>query len=117
MTRSMVEIADALMEEANGLRRDANTLLGSVEGKTPARIVTGAEAQSIIDDLVAAARLAETSARELDAATMRLQLLGAVIAALSAAIENGAENDEGALVETAGQLRLLLLDCVGCKPN
>ncbi len=48
---------------------------------------------------------------------MRLQLLGAVITALSVALENDGETDDAALAENAGQLRLLLLDCVGSQPN
>lgn len=48
---------------------------------------------------------------------MRLQLLGAVITALSVALENGGETDDAALAENARQLRLLLLDCVGSQPN
>lgn len=117
MTRSIAKIAEAVMEEANGLRRDADTLLGDLEAIMPARIVMGAEGQPIIDALATAASLAEISARGLDAAAMRLRLLGTVIAGLSETIETGADNDEAELVERARQLRLLLLDCAGSRLN
>ncbi len=105
------------MRDASGLERRADALLETIETLMPTGISTGMAAQVAIDDLADAARLARTSARALDAATMRLQLLGAVITALSVALENDGETDDAALAENARQLRLLLLDCVGSQPN
>lgn len=117
MTAKVSELADSLMRDASGLQRRADTLLETIETMMPARLTTGAAAQTAIDDLAAAASLARMSARALDAATLRLQLLGAVITALSVALENDDETDDAALAENARQLRLLLLDCVGSQPN
>lgn len=117
MTAKVSELADSLMRDASGLQRRADALLETIESMMPAGIATGMAAKSAIDDLAVAAALARTSARALDAATLRLQLLGAVITALSVALEHDGEADDAALAENARQLRLLLLDCVGSKPN
>jgi hypothetical protein len=117
MTKSVSDLADRLLQDAGGLKRRADALLETIETMMPNRIATGAAAQSTLDDLAAAASLAETSARALDAAHMRLQLLGAVIAALSVALERGSAGDDAVLAENARQLRLLLLDCAGSQPN
>lgn len=117
MTAKVSEGADSLMRDASGLQRRADALLETIETMMPAGISTGMAAQSAIDDLAAAAGLARKSARALDAATMRLQLLCAVITALSVALENGDETDDAALAENARQLHLLLLDCVGSQLN
>lgn len=117
MTAKVSELADSLMRDASGLQRRADALLETIETMMPARLATGMAAQSAIDDLAVAAALAKTSARALDAATLRLQLLGAVITALSVALENDNETADVALAENARQLLLLLLDCVGSQPN
>lgn len=117
MTAKVSELADNLMRDASGLQSRADALLETIETMMPDRLATGTAAQAAIDDLAVAARLARTSARALDAANLRLQLLGAVIAALSVALENDGEADDAALAENARQLRLLLLDCVGSRPN
>jgi hypothetical protein len=117
MTDTISDTADRLMREASGLRRRADVLLASLEAVVPHRLTTGAGTRATLDDLAAAASLAATSARTLDAANMRFQLLGAVIATLSDAIEKGAEYGDAALAEAAGQLRLLLLDCTRSQPN
>ena len=117
MTAKVSELADGLMRDASGLQKRADALLETIETMMPTGISTGIAAQAAIDDLADAARLARTSARALDAATMRLQLLGAVITALSVALENDGETDDVGLAANARQLRLLLLDCVGSQPN
>jgi len=117
VTAKVSELADSLMRDASGLQRRADALLETIETMMPTGIGTGVAAQSAIDDLAVAARLARTSARALDAANMRLQLLGAVITALSVALESDGDTDDAALAENARQLRLLLLDCVGSQPN
>lgn len=117
MTANVSELADSLMRDASGLQRRADALLETIEAMMPTGISTGMAAQAAVDDLADAARLARASARALDAATMRLQLLGAVITALSVALESDGEIDDAALAENARQLRLLLLDCVGSQPN
>nr|WP_047166847.1 hypothetical protein [Sphingomonas sp. Y57] len=117
MNAKVSELADSLMRDASGLQRRADALLETIETMMPTGLSTGMAAQAAIDDLAAAATLARTSARALDAATVRLQLLGAVITALSVALENDGEADDDALAENARQLRLLLLDCVGSQPN
>jgi len=90
VTAKVSELADSLMRDASGLQRRPDALLERIES---------------------------VGARALDAATMRLQLLGAVITALSVALENDGDTDDAALAENARQLRLLLLDCVGSQPN
>ncbi len=117
MTAKVSELADSLMRDASGLQRRADALLETIETIMPTGISTGMAAQAAIDDLADAARMARTSALALDAATMRLQLLGAVITALSVALESDGETDDAAFAENARQLRLLLLDCVGSHPN
>lgn len=78
MTAKVSELADSLMRDASGLQRRADALLETIETMMPARLATGLAAQAAIDDLAAAAALARTSARALDAATMRLLLLDCV---------------------------------------
>ncbi|MCG7349429.1 hypothetical protein [Sphingomonas sp. ACRSK] len=117
MTRSVSDLADGLMRDAAGLHRRADALLETIETMLPNRLAAGAAAQTALDHLAAAASLARRSARSLEAANMRLQLLGAVIAALSVALESGSGEDDAALAENARQLRLLLHDCAGCRPN
>ena len=117
MTGSVSDLAEGLMRDADGLQRRADVLLETIETMMPSRITTGAATQSALDDLAAAARLAKTSARALDAANLRLPLLGAVITALSVALENDGDEDDVALAENARQLRLLLLGCTGHHAN
>lgn len=117
MTANVSELADRLMRDASGLQRRADALFETIETMMPTGISTGMAAQAAIDDLATASALARTSARALDAATLRLQLLGAVITALSVALQSDNEADDAALAENARQLHLLLLDCVGSQPN
>lgn len=66
MTAKVSELADSLMRDASGLQRRADALLETIETMMPTGISTGMAAQSAIDDLAVAARLARTSARALD---------------------------------------------------